>query len=922
MGVQEVHQLLHGYSNGHRKLAGSLKLSNSDDELVNRISDLSGPLLGSADFQPYFTGYPLPGGRYYAVARTWIDSNASRAGSVLTHTLLIPIEEISEIEDFKIIYELLKEKPVRDELWRYEEPLMLRQQSFPKPKAVDLDWMVATDFVDKYFGEGLRPILWLDNSSPEDVIRCLVRELWPQMRQHFAFCTLSLQLRNLKDRPFDVLFAPFHRLSKHHQLERTNIVGTRSLRTTVELQAHEWQRRAAKAIFFDQLEMSKPRHEFAELWEFLKPDPAVIPRLYRLQELSERMRRSPMAAAGVMDLLSSLTPGQDQALSCKAKMVLEGIKSSESLSDPDQSLKSLYLISDRLRQTAFSSLGDTIFWRVRDAVSAATRKAPGVAIETGGQAMLSEEAEKSPYVAGVARGLADVAKSKPDCLLRLTPPVVSIPALVALEPAIAVSYFDATRGSATAEEVSRELVKGLRYIEDKKNRRRLRDALLPRAAMYKEVTLLKELLSDLSAEDVVVSLNCLREATDGFSVDVVRQVVVGEIVESHSDAVKKWGLGTESWTFGIASVVAASFTPGPQGLDEILAYNALGSRQPLLLAAFIGSLSEYKIPDWLHSRVSSDPVLLLRLLVDEIRDVPEACAVVERVLEDIPNIPLRVDDSLFDTVNHFQEAPFGRLLVDTAMGQVVREYTDGSVTEQGYGRWVDSAFGRAWFGEVPYQRLVPLIVQQEKAIASRWLRAWSALRLAPDTVYVRRHPIIDSLINRLWSICPDEWPERVTHEWVSIIQRAERAGAKVLHLGLCAQALGHCFEHPELPLSKAVVESFPVVYRYTLAKGSSTSLLGSLFYLFSDWDKGKELRQQIVRTFFQSEWPPEDLALAMPDQQTLRKIFKRLRRYSNGDRFIARMLAGLESCESTKAARMYQVLKEMVESPDFDEPWI
>ncbi|XUJ36588.1 hypothetical protein ACQ5SK_18540 [Bradyrhizobium japonicum] len=58
MSLPQIHQLLHGYRNGHELLAGSVKLPPGDAELVARLSDLSGTLQSDVRFQPYVTIYP------------------------------------------------------------------------------------------------------------------------------------------------------------------------------------------------------------------------------------------------------------------------------------------------------------------------------------------------------------------------------------------------------------------------------------------------------------------------------------------------------------------------------------------------------------------------------------------------------------------------------------------------------------------------------------------------------------------------------------------------------------------------------------------------------------------------------------------------------------------------------------------------
>ena len=90
MGVL-IHQQCHGYRSGHQMLAGSIILQRSDQDVIDRLSDVSGPLRPDETFAPYITAYPLPSGEYYVLARTWHDLGAPRAGCVLTRSLLVPM---------------------------------------------------------------------------------------------------------------------------------------------------------------------------------------------------------------------------------------------------------------------------------------------------------------------------------------------------------------------------------------------------------------------------------------------------------------------------------------------------------------------------------------------------------------------------------------------------------------------------------------------------------------------------------------------------------------------------------------------------------------------------------------------------------------------------------------------------------------
>ena len=83
-----VHQTLHGYSDGHRLISGSLPLSAAEARIVVVMSDLSGPGV-KADPSGYLTGYPLKGAGKYVLARTWAAPEMPRPGCVWTHSIIV-----------------------------------------------------------------------------------------------------------------------------------------------------------------------------------------------------------------------------------------------------------------------------------------------------------------------------------------------------------------------------------------------------------------------------------------------------------------------------------------------------------------------------------------------------------------------------------------------------------------------------------------------------------------------------------------------------------------------------------------------------------------------------------------------------------------------------------------------------------------
>jgi len=156
-----VHQLLHGYKRGHQLLSGSIKLDSQSDELVTRLSDLSGSMAFDLEVRPYLTCYPLPNLKYYAVGKTWLDTSAPRTGCVLTHTLLIPIESWISNTTPSIFRNLIDKPASSNDTERYRRALEIDEKTFDsRIPTFQIDSDFTTEFIYRFFGEGSSPIVW------------------------------------------------------------------------------------------------------------------------------------------------------------------------------------------------------------------------------------------------------------------------------------------------------------------------------------------------------------------------------------------------------------------------------------------------------------------------------------------------------------------------------------------------------------------------------------------------------------------------------------------------------------------------------------------------------------------------------------------------------------------------------------------
>jgi hypothetical protein len=209
-------QTLHGYARGHRLLARGGDLSEAEMHELDRLSDLSGYLPADAHFDAYHTGFPC--GRYYALACTWPDHDAPRRGTVLTHTLLIPLDHWSADPDpFRWLTAHRRPADAHD-IDPYTAP-PTPPSAYPPADAPSS--AALRGLLHLWFSQGERPILWLDERPPLDLVRALWPWLWSELRAPFAFCTFALQPRSLRGRPFDFLGVPPPALGAFHELARS-----------------------------------------------------------------------------------------------------------------------------------------------------------------------------------------------------------------------------------------------------------------------------------------------------------------------------------------------------------------------------------------------------------------------------------------------------------------------------------------------------------------------------------------------------------------------------------------------------------------------------------------------------------------------------------------------------------------------------
>jgi hypothetical protein len=171
-----------------------LRVSSSNSSVAASIAtqlDLpDGVPPGVQAWSPFVRGFPFDG--HYVLARTFLDSGSSRGGMVLTHALIVNLEDICQAEDLAALLERLAASTgaIPSELSGLEIEMSSGTSNLP------VDLIGAANALSQQQG----PVIRLGVPGFESLVAALWRNLWPSMRRAFAF-RLSFGPKDLEAQP-------------------------------------------------------------------------------------------------------------------------------------------------------------------------------------------------------------------------------------------------------------------------------------------------------------------------------------------------------------------------------------------------------------------------------------------------------------------------------------------------------------------------------------------------------------------------------------------------------------------------------------------------------------------------------------------------------------------------------------------------
>ncbi|ESZ06342.1 hypothetical protein X735_31475 [Mesorhizobium sp. L2C085B000] len=852
-----VHTQIHGYLRGHQLLSSSVDLPKADQSVIDRLSDVAGPLRPSERFEPYLSGYPLPSGDRYVLARTWQDLTVTRAGCVRTLSLVIRASEWGRANSLAPFLELLDPSafPEAEEA----KACQVTPAQVVRPIAPVSDFR-GGELLEALFLEETKPVAVFGAPAPELIATRLLTAVWADFRQRFAFSTFARSPRRIEGRQFDLLFAPKDARSKFADWPGRRIDGSAD-----SLARHRWTGGIVERVLMAPV----PRLLSDRDVKLAGPVDAKTAALLRISllwdELVGKIHTTPTAALGLIDIADSRGVWNSDTLEALDGAIEIAVQSAATVISPDQAWEFVTALVRKMRGHGFQNGRSAL----RDAVARLSISSPQGAI-----AFLSQPAPeevRSDFVPAIASGMAHASDEAMSSAMMSAPPLVLGRILAANDVVArrtAENPFLLDRVRAIIGDLEPHLL-----VE-------IRERLLPLLVEETQLSLAGPFIGTLDLDDLMHEVRHL---------DAVTGLAVPGFVDLIVDRARKLG--------GVGSLRELLLQlPRSDGRDRTLFVTLTSSSSDVSWLLGDGRVPDDLVPTWLvallrtatpsdFASIVSDAGLRGRVLATLSAD---AIDVKRRMLSD-GGLPLDVHLALLLELLPLLDSREVRERAGDALGQCLRTHfgQDDTQTIIRLLGAMGSGLDAGWAIRHGLERGVPA------PVASRNLVAFN---MAPAEPRKRIMGAVDDLARALEG-------RHVIDVDASAIDAAANLLADANHhawsaaLAASGRILPLLMRSTREPVSPLVAVAFPAVYREYGKADEIPDLLK--FIPFVDWDRCKSARHELVSTFLASSaWAPGDLALTSCRCGDIRKILRRVAKSYGGDAYLSRVSGDLGHLDS------------------------
>ena len=864
-----IDQQLHGYRNGHELLSGTIRLPARDQDLVDRLSDIAGPIGPGEKFAPYLTCYPLLSGSHYVVARTWLDQTASRAGCVRTRSLIVAMSDWTGLADPASLARAATEAGPTDP----GRQLILEPLLAPPLPPVE---GTGVELLEALFLEDSVPIAVFGAPTPELLALRIVTAIWPSMRRQFTVSTFCNSPRTIAKRSFDLVFAPVSARSRFSDWKGRRIDGTRT-----NAVRHPWSARIETEV----LRAPSPSLLGLDVFGEMAGDKQGSQEALRLsllwEELVGKIETEPHAALGLLDIANTRPARRAELVEHLAPTLAAAANSAASRMPPADAWRFLQVLIRKLGQTRWQlSLARSI----RSITTALATRSPLEAVVA--IPVLLRESGGNFLIGGLANGLAKAKPFHPiaEALADLSP-LDLLRVMIGANDLAAAAF----REDAGLEPLLATGIDHARADERAEAFRRFPQHLLA----DRHAKVLHALLVDASADVVVAETrrlaggNALQQAA--LNDVVVEAAHLGGAVQAVRDIA-----ANVPQSVPVDRMLRALLEPSAADVDWIMVSLPVSDpRRSSFLLDVLSSASQ----EQLHSIVA--PTGVLDRIVQILDSAPSGTELLVRIAE---TVPLAAEE-LVPLVTRLLPSLTGK------RGSALAAYA------------LDKALGRD-FGADRDKTIAGLLDR-----SGRELNAADAFRIGlatgvPAALASRNLVLFDSSAPETRSAFlrdPEVLAEAITARHILDIsyQAAEAAGrilwdsAKVNNRGyiLASAALLRFVMHERgMSASPIVAAVFPSVYR-ELQQNSIPDFL-TIVFPFMDWDRCKIARRDLAEAFLSSKWLPRDIALAAARAGDPERILRNVARRPGGQAAIASMEKELGSIADPYRAQVRKAIED------------
>lgn len=850
-----IDEQVHGYKFGHELLAFSRRLERDDQDVIDRLSDLAGPVAPGEKFAPYLTTYPLPSGVAYVVARTWQDLSAPRAGCVLTRSLIIPMALWASGSSLGEAIAILESKPNSG-----SDSNLSPHSTTDAPLDLPLGIGSAyAELAEALFLEQRRPTVVFELPDAEVAALRVLKAVWPGLRRVFSVCTRACSPRYLGERPFDLLFAPASSRTNFGRWQDRRVDGTAS-----SYQArHRWTPEIARRVFGTPFPHTL-ESDAQTLFNVESSDESAFRLSLLWNELIERSVSSPFAVLGLLDIVGVL----DKSHAVHELPIIEAaLERSLTLAAETYSASEFFdFIIAFLGKFPKKLPAKNLLRRIRQLVSIAGANRTA-SVEFLQRSELKQTELPVIVAAGLGDGLASHVEEHRLNFFELDTGMMV--ALICYSRAFSKALVHNIEGRGAKDEI--EALASALNIQDEDLSSRARRHLIPNLSESNSFPILQALLDGAPPTALLQATRALwrsnKLAVPEFDLVLLRNVAATEAKPSMRSLLL--GLPPSQ---NVDRMIVGSLSFSELDLEWIQEVHQSGERKSQWILQLVAKQSDgdlKRIPAGVASIAldlmgAADPS---NMEVQAARIVIHASPRLESVLRIARSIAVRVDRA---TAQAVAVTTLSRLLKEPSV--------------------------------VPSSLAIELINDLAPLVQARDLVIW----LTPTSGPVERiSENLQLLAHSSWEVRGlvqsriDVLTERVAsrrgaivHQdaidvWASLIRTAGKFNPDS-QLRAAADAWKFAVEHRTAKVSGLVVASFPLLYAQVARDQETPPALG--FFSFFDWDRCQTLRSELVDAYMRSSWPPHELFIVADQVGQLIEVANLLLKRLHGHEYFESIL--------------------------------